>query len=105
MASFLVEVYTPAAAASAEIERRLRVASAQLTRAGTPVRYLRSIFVPEDETCFYLLEARAVEAVREASVQAGISAARIVEAHERACEAVGRGDGSRSRNRRPATQA
>jgi hypothetical protein len=105
MASFLVEVYAPATAASAAIERRLRVASAELTRAGTPVRHLRSIFVPEDETCFYLLEAGAVEAVREASVQAGISAARIVEALVGACEAVGSGDRSRSRNSRPATQA
>ena len=82
MASFLVEVYTPATGPSGEVERRIRMATTEVTRAGTPVRYLRSIFVRDDEMCLYLFEAGAPEAVREVSVQAGISAIRIVEAHE-----------------------
>jgi uncharacterized protein DUF4242 len=80
MSSFLVEVYTPAAGPGGEVENRIRMASAELTRAGTPVRYVRSIFVPDDELCFYLFEAGSPEPVREASVRAGISAVRIVEA-------------------------
>jgi hypothetical protein len=82
MTSFLVEVYTPATGPNGEIERRIRATCTELTRAGTPVRYLRSIFVSEDEMCLYLFKAEAAEAVREASVQAGISAVRIVEALE-----------------------
>jgi hypothetical protein len=79
---FLVETYTPTAAARAEIEARVRRAASQLERDATPVRYLRSIFVPEDETCFLLFEAASAEAVRRASERAGLSPQRIVEAVE-----------------------
>jgi hypothetical protein len=88
MASFLVEAYTPATASIREIERRARAAAAELTRAGTPIRYVRSIFVREDEICFYVFEAAASETVREASARAGLAAGRIVEAHEGASEPV-----------------
>ena len=60
---------------------RARAAAHQLTREGTPVKYLRSIFVPEDETCFYLYEGVSAEAVGEASKRAEIPFARVVEAH------------------------
>jgi hypothetical protein len=79
---FLVETYTPAATDLAEIEARARRAATELERAGTPVRYLRSIFVPGDETCFHLFEASSAEIVRETSERAGLSPQRIVEAVE-----------------------
>ena len=82
MTGFLVETYTPAAAVVAEIEARARRAAAELERAGTPVRYVRSIFVPADETCFHLFEAPSADTVREASERAGLSPQRIVEAVE-----------------------
>jgi hypothetical protein len=44
------------------------------------VRYVRAIFVPEDETCFHLFEAASPDAVYAASERAGLSAQRIVEA-------------------------
>jgi hypothetical protein len=88
--SFLVEIYAPATGAIAAIERRILAASTELTQAGTPVRYVRSIFVPEDEICLYLFEADTSDSVREATVRAGISALRIVEALERTCEPVRR---------------
>lgn len=44
------------------------------------VRFVRSIFVPEDETCFYLFEAPSVEAVREAAHRAGLQVERVSEA-------------------------
>ena len=47
---------------------------------GTPVRFLRTIFVPEDETCFLLYEGPSVEAVREATRRAAIPTEHIVEA-------------------------
>ena len=80
MISFLVETYTPAAVVLAEIEERARRAAAELQQAGTPVRYVRSIFVPDDETCFHLFEALSAEAVRKTSERAGLSPQRIVKA-------------------------
>jgi hypothetical protein len=90
--SFLAEVYAPAAARIADIATRARSAAEEASRAGTPVRYLRSIFVPQDEMCFHLLEAGSAEAVREVIGRAGFSPDRIVEAHlwcdAEACEGV-----------------
>lgn len=47
---------------------------------GIPVRFVRSIFVPEDESCFYLFEAPSAEAVRQAVHRARLRFDRIVEA-------------------------
>jgi hypothetical protein len=41
---------------------------------------VRAIFVPEDETCFFLYEAASAEAVRDAAHRAGLSSGRITEA-------------------------
>jgi hypothetical protein len=41
---------------------RLKAASAVLRADGTPVRYLDSTFVPEEETCFCRFEAPSAEA-------------------------------------------
>jgi hypothetical protein len=49
-----------------------RRASAQLRREGIDVRFLRSVFVPEDETCFHLYRAGSVDAVREAARRAAL---------------------------------
>jgi hypothetical protein len=81
MAEFLVELYvsrTDADAVGRDAERA-RAASAELTREGTPVRFLRSIFVPLDETCFFLFEAGAVDVVREAARRAELSYEHVAE--------------------------
>jgi hypothetical protein len=51
-----------------------------LAGEGTPIRYLRSIFVPDDETCFYLYEAASRDAVREAARRAQLPSDRVFEA-------------------------
>jgi len=55
---------------------------AALIRLGDsrPVRYVRSIVIPGDETCLHLVEGDSVAQVSEAFDQAGLSADRIVEA-------------------------
>lgn len=80
MRRFLVEAYTPANSTIDDIEARARRAAAQLSASGTPVRYTRPIFVPEDETCFYLLEAESRHAATEALRRAGVSPQRVTEA-------------------------
>jgi hypothetical protein len=81
VAIFLVEGYAPAAATVADIGRRARAVADEAARAGLAVRYLHSIFVPEDEMCFHLVEARSAEAVRALTWFGGFSPDRIVEAH------------------------
>jgi hypothetical protein len=59
---------------------RSRTACDELSREGTPVRFLRSVFVPEDGSCFLLLEAPSAQdaglAVRRAELGVtGIAAA------------------------------
>jgi Nickel responsive protein SCO4226-like len=57
-----------------------RAASEELSRDGTPVRFLRSVFVPEDSRCLLVFEGGSDEAVLEACRRAGIVAERISEA-------------------------
>jgi hypothetical protein len=84
LATFLVEAYEPhrRAATLSELEARVRAAADDLSSAGTAVRFVRSFFVPEDETCFYVFEAASADAVRAASDRAHLSAHRIVQAVE-----------------------
>jgi Nickel responsive protein SCO4226-like len=82
MAEFLVELYI-ARFDEAGAERhgeQARLAAEQLAREGTPIRYLRSIFVPDDETCFYVYEAASPDAVHEAARRAELPSGRVVEA-------------------------
>ena len=72
MAEFIVETYV-ARADRAVVDSgagRARAAAEQLTREGVPVSFLRTIFVPEDETCFYLFDADSASAVAEAGNRA-----------------------------------
>ena len=86
MAEYLVELYVPRtdAAAVRRFAANARRAAEELTREGTPVRYERSIFVPDDETCFHLYEAESAEAVREVVRRAALPRGRIAEAHAEA---------------------
>jgi Nickel responsive protein SCO4226-like len=80
--SFLVEAYTPVESGLTEVECAASRAAGELSREGTPVRYLRAIFVPADQTCFYLFEAPTAEVAGEASRRASIEYERIVETCE-----------------------
>lgn len=82
MAEFLLELYVPRgdqAAVDAGAERAGRAAE-ELTSAGRPVRYVRSIYVPQDETCFLLYEADSADTVRDAARLAGLPFDRVAEA-------------------------
>ncbi len=82
MAKYVVERYLPgitpdqltAAAGSA------KSTTAAMTQEGTPVRYLRSTFIPGEEKCFCLFEGPSADAVRTANDRAQLPYERIVEA-------------------------
>jgi hypothetical protein len=81
MAEFLVELYA-ARDDEAGVRRRTeqaRLAAREVTREGTPVSFVRSIFVPEDEICFALFEAETAEAVSETARRAGLEFDRVVQ--------------------------
>ena len=54
--------------------------SQQFTADGTPVRYIRSTFVPETGSCMCLFEAQGADAVKRVNEQAKIPFDRITEA-------------------------
>ena len=54
--------------------------SKQFTADGTPVRYIRSTFVPETGACRCLFEASGADAVKRVNEQAKIPFDRITEA-------------------------
>ncbi|HYO33610.1 MAG TPA: nickel-binding protein [Nocardioidaceae bacterium] len=74
MAEYLVELYV--AQGDHHLARQhaeqVEQAAAELTQEGRLVRCLRSIFVPEDETCFLLYEAPSAGAIEEAVRRAGL---------------------------------
>jgi hypothetical protein len=82
MAEFLLELYvsrTEPETVEAGAERAQRAAE-QLSCEGTPIRFLHTMFVPEEETCFYLYEAASADVVREAARRAELAPESVVEA-------------------------
>jgi hypothetical protein len=82
MTEFLVELYISRedrASLEREVEQA-RITAAEMTSEGTPIRYVRSIFVPEDETCFFLYEAASAASVRTAARRARLPFERVAEA-------------------------
>jgi hypothetical protein len=82
MSTFLVERYLPGltpeqfdAAASAA-----KATTASMTHEGTPVRYLRSTFIPGEDKCYCLFEGPSADVVKTANERARLPFERIVDA-------------------------
>jgi hypothetical protein len=82
--TYLVEAFVPRSRVqdARATGRHARAAAEELSREGTPVHYVRTTFLPGDETCFYVFEAESEEAVGEVCRRAGIGSGRIVPALE-----------------------
>jgi hypothetical protein len=82
--TYLVEVYMPRSRPheARATGRRARAAAEALSHEGTPIRHLRTTFLPDDETCFHLFEAASAEVVDEAVSRAALGHARVVPAVE-----------------------
>jgi hypothetical protein len=82
MREFIGEQYLAAedAGTAAHLADAARAAADQLRREGTPVHYVRSIFIPEDETCIHVFRADSIDAVRAAAASSSLQLERIAEA-------------------------
>jgi len=61
--------------------QKLAIATAQdMTREGTPVRYIRSTFAPEDGRCMCLFEAGSAGDVQRLNDRAKLPYSQVVEA-------------------------
>jgi Protein of unknown function (DUF4242) len=82
MPSYLAEVYLPRSRAHElrATARRACAAAAELSREGVPIRYIRTTYLPDDETCFHHFEAPTPAAVEEATRRAALGRVRIVPA-------------------------
>ena len=58
---------------------RAKVTTMEMTNEGTPIRYLRSIFVPGEDKCLCLFEGPSAESVEQANRRANIPFERVTE--------------------------
>ncbi len=82
MREFVAEHYLSGtdAAAAERSAGAARLAAERLTSEGTAVEFVRSIFIPEDETCMYIYRAASIDAVRAAAARSSLRFERISEA-------------------------
>ena len=73
----LVESYVQSSMSRSEAEDRIRVAVAALH---ADVRFIGSMFIPDDATAFFLFDGTALANVRRVIEHAGIHVDRLVEA-------------------------
>jgi hypothetical protein len=82
MPTYLVELYLADTNGHVVAMERVRAGTGDLVLDDIHVRCTRAIFVPEDETCFLLIEASTGHEVRMAMDRAGIRVTRVMEVSE-----------------------
>ena len=82
MPSYLVETYLARTRAGerAARERRALVAAEELASGHSRVCFRRSIYVPEDEICFFVFDAPSGREAAHAADRAALDPIRVVEA-------------------------
>ena len=59
---------------------RAKQTTLEMTREGTPVRYMRSIFIPGEDKCYCLFEGDSADSVLQANKRAELPVESISEA-------------------------
>ena len=82
MPSYLVETYLARGHAGERAARERRACSAadELTQGTTRICFERSIYVPEDEICFFVFDAPSGRTAAFAAARAELDPIRVVEA-------------------------
>ncbi len=88
MPKYMVERHLPGITSDqlSAAAARAKATTAEMTDEGTPIRYLRSTFVPSEEKCFCLFDGPSADAVEQANKRADIPYERVVEAMHIATE-------------------
>jgi len=81
-AKYIVEAYaaTSQTASLGNHDARLRTVAEEMAAQGTAIRYLNTLFILEEEICFFVFEASSPEDVAEVSRRAEIDYERIMRA-------------------------
>jgi hypothetical protein len=87
MPSYLIETFLARDAADERWagDERARSAAEALTQSGTPVRFRHSIYVPEDEMCFFTIDAPSGRLAAIVAQRAGLEPLRVVKATVSSC--------------------
>jgi hypothetical protein len=82
MPEFIAEQYFSRidAAGAHRAASAARRAAEQLARDGTNVELVRSLFVPEDETCIFIYQADSLDSVRMAAERGALTFEHIAQA-------------------------
>lgn len=88
MPKYMVERHLPGITSDqlSAAAARAKSTTAQMSDEGTPIRYLRSTFVPGEEKCYCLFDGPSADAVEQANKRADIPYERVVEAMHIASE-------------------
>ncbi len=88
MPKYMVERHLPGITSDqlSAAAARAKSTTAQMSEEGTPIRYLRSTFVPSEEKCYCLFDGPSADTVEQANKRADIPYERVVEAMHIASE-------------------
>lgn len=88
MPKYMVERHLPGVTGDqlSAAATRAKETTAAMTDEGTPIRYLRSTFVPGEDKCYCLFDGPSPDAVEQANQRAKIPYERVVEAMHIASE-------------------
>lgn len=82
MPRYLLELYLARKGGLDEATAQARRVAEASGAGGPPLRYVRTLYVAEDETCFHVFDASSREVLLEAALQSGLADARVTETVE-----------------------
>lgn len=77
---YLAEFYLPAGSTLASVASRARAGAEQATGTGADIIFVEAIFLPQDESCFVLYQARCAADVTAAGSATGLAFDRVTDA-------------------------
>lgn len=80
MATFVLDARVPGGSALIELEAQARSLGEAPMGAGLPVGYVRSVFLPGEETCFHVFRAATADVLAGAARRTSLEFIAVTEA-------------------------